>query len=527
VTGGDRHRSKQTLNVLRALHIHPDRETPKIMPLRKRNSFDEQSETMKEHFQSLVENVHVAIFSLDSRGRFTYLSPVFEQITSYRSEELVGRALAPLVHPDDLEGFLYGLKSGLAGTLESFEFRLMDKNGNIHDVQVSCRQWFIEGRVAGLIGVLTDITRQKWFEKRSKFLTFRDKLTGLYNRAYFEEEMNRFDTRRQLPLSIILGDVNGLKLVNDAFGHLEGDRLLSKVAGILQDACRQEDIVARLSGDEFAIFLPRTHSLVALNIIRRIKTACRDASQDPIALSIALGAATKRIVSQNLKALLKEAEERMYQDKLSESKSVRGSILSSLQQKLFEKKYEAEGHIDRLNRATGQIGRELGLSGKVLDELTLLSTVHDIGKVALPEVVQFKKGALTQDEWRTIWKHPEIGYRIASGLLELAPVAEAILAHHERWDGAGYPRGLREEEIPLTSRILSIADAYDVMTHDQVYRNAMNLEMALGELKKGAGSQFDPWVTELFLELAFEREQMRTQGEAAHDIHSRNRRPRP
>lgn len=455
---------------------------------------------IREKCQNLVENINDVIFSLDAQGRFTYLSSVIERLVFYKVEEMMGQPLAQFVPPEDLPEFVCSLKRSLAGGLESFEFRVFDKKGNIRHLNISSRALIIEGQ-RGLAGVLSDVSKRRWVERQNRFMSFRDKLTGLYSRTYLEEEMKRLDTQRQLPLSFIMGDLNGLKLVNDAFGHQVGDKLLSKIAVILQESCRKEDVIARLGGDEFAIFLPRTSYQATVEIVDRIKIACDSASQDPIKPSIALGVATKENLSQDLQVLMKEAEDRMYRNKLLETKSFQASIISSLCRTLFEKNHEMEEHTLRLQQLAIQIGCCLGSPKGVLDELALLATVHDIGKIAIPERIVIKPGDLSLEEWKMIWKHPEIGYRIAGSSPKLAGIAEAILAHHEWWDGTGYPRGLKGEEIPLISRIISIVDAYDVMTHDQPHKKARSYQAALDELKRGGGSQFDPKLVEIFLKI--------------------------
>jgi diguanylate cyclase (GGDEF)-like protein len=355
---------------------------------------------------------------------------------------------------------------------------------------------------AGL-GRLRDVAESRQKDSETTYLSYHDTLTGLYNRAFLQEEEKRLDTARQLPISVIMGDVNGLKLTNDLFGHAEGDALLVRIAGILSECCRDEDIVARVGGDEFFILLPQTSGEAALDICRRIYARCQKEEgglQGSAKVSISLGCATKADASQSLQDATKAAEEGMYRRKLLESRSQHSLLISSIRKTLFEKSFETEQHTQRLITSCKAVAEALNLPDDQLNDIELFALLHDIGKIAIDSHILTKPGPLDAQEWAEMRKHPEIGYRIAQASMDLAHIADFILCHHERWDGSGYPQGLKGTAIPLLARIMLVVDAYDAMTHGSVYRKTMSPQAAGEELMKNAGTQFDPNVLWVFME---------------------------
>lgn len=452
---------------------------------------------------NIAENSPVGIVIIDET-EIMYANPMFTKIINEERLELIKKNIYNYVDKSYhllLEEFI---NEKINETKDEFlEIKLKNDN-QTRWVEVRGTKFIYQGLEAKLL-IFSDITEKKKTSEKIRHLSFHDKLTNLYNRAFFEEELKRLNVKRQLPLSIIMGDINGLKMVNDAFSHSKGDQLLQEISEIMLDSIRKEDIVSRLGGDEFGILLPKTDQKEADKIRRRIAKKCKKAKniigKHSIELSIALGIATKTNENQNIDQVFITAEDNMYRNKISGSNSVRHSIMTSLENTLQEKTHETKEHAERMEKLSIKLGKKLNLSLRKLDELKLLARLHDIGKVAIPERILKKPGKLTDKEYEIIKNHPESGYRIVKSVPSLAYVAEGVLCHHERWDGKGYPQGKAGESIPYIARIIAIIDTYDVMTHNRAYKEAESKQKALLEIEENAGTQFDPNLVEEFLDM--------------------------
>lgn len=401
--------------------------------------------------------------------------------------------------------YCHKMKKNCERVMAEESFTIMEEVGRGKDSNVFWQQYWSpvfsrKGKIIGINCFLINISEQKRAEGKIIYLSYHDQLTGLYNRRFFEKELNRLDHKENFPLTLAMGDVNGLKLINDSFGHAVGDKLLIKVAEIITKGCRKNDIIARLGGDEFVILLPKADRYEAEKVINKIKDIASNEKIGSIDISISFGHETKEDENEKIQEIFKSAEDHMYKKKLFESPSIRGKTIKAIINTLHEKNKREEQHSHRVSQLCKSMGEALQLSEGKIQELKTVGLLHDIGKIAIEESILNKPSKLTGDEWEQVRRHPEIGYRILNTVNDMTEIAQYVLYHHERWDGSGYPRGLKGKEIPLQSRIITIADSYDAMTSSRSYRDALPEEVAIEELRKNAGIQFDLELTKIFIE---------------------------
>ena len=439
-----------------------------------------------------------------------FVSEGCQALTGYAPEDLVNNQVFSyndLIAPEFRELLWYEWKRVLNQRRNfRYEYEIKTKSGE--------RKWVLElgqgifdgdGNVEALEGVVVDISELKKREAQIAYLNERDYLTGLYNRRFFEKDMARLNKQASWPLSVAICDINGLKMINDAFGHAEGDQLIRDMAGLIRSCCRSEHIIGRTGGDEFTVLMPHTDNEQARQLVTQIQHAVETYNRNEKSYEVSLSVGYSTIPSgdgrQGIDQAVKAAEAYLNHRKLLNQKSSHNAILSSIMATLYARSQETEEHGQRLTSLTGMIGKRLGLEQKLLDELELLSMLHDIGKIGVDDRILNKPGRLTPEEWEQMKLHSEIGYRIAMSTPELEHIAGYILHHHERWDGTGYPGKLKGKDIPLASRILAVADSFDAMTEDRVYRRAMPWEDALEEIRQCSGTQFDPDIAHLFVDL--------------------------
>lgn len=344
---------------------------------------------------------------------------------------------------------------------------------------------------------------RKKVEEDLRYLSLHDPLTKLYNRAFFEEEMRLLEKSRNISVGLIICDVDGLKNYNDTFGHKAGDDLLISASTVIKNCFRETDIVARVGGDEFAVLIANTTEEKVAEACERIRNAIisfnQKESTNKLSISIGYGFSSNKF--SNMNDLFKEADNNMYKEKLHRTQSSQNNFIQALRKTQEIRDFYTAEHSYRLEKLVELLAKECNLSEHKIPDLHLLAQFHDIGKVGIPDRLLLKSGVFNSEESEEMKRHCEIGYKVALSIPGLAHIADWILKHHEWWNGKGYPLGLKEEDIPIECRILSITDAYDTMISDRPYRKAMSKEEAISELKKYSGSQFDPYLISKFLKI--------------------------
>jgi len=368
---------------------------------------------------------------------------------------------------------------------------LFDTDGNIKEIVIS----------------FVDITEEKMKQDQILHLSNHDYLTNLYNRRYFVDTYKVLDNEAYYPLGVMMIDVNGLKIINDAFGHDAGDVALKKVSDILQKSCRGQDVVCRIGGDEFAVILPNITKTDLETINKSIHAEAMNNDVENVSLSLATGYEIKTKAQKgDLDEILKTAENQMYRHKLAEGISIRNNAIKAILKTLTNKyKYERI-HSERVSDLCKQMGEALNLNAEDIKELEMAGMYHDIGKISIPDAILNKPERLSEDEFEIIKTHPEISYQILRAADEYSDLAIHALYHHERWDGKGYPTGKRGTEIPLFSRIICIIDAYEAMTADRVYKEKLSEDEAVTEIIRCSGSQFDERIAKIFVQKILHKE---------------------
>lgn len=423
--------------------------------------------------------------------------------------------ISPYTIPKDKDKNIYVSimrNSELIKTLRSMVFEVISERKLLQmtfELNIYEQLRFFETRIhisefEEVLLIIRDITEQVTLERTLRHMAEKDSLCDVYNRRFFENYLSNFNQKEQNGFTILIIDIDGLKLINDTLGHYIGDQMIITVSDIIKKCFDDIGIISRIGGDEFGVIMENQTIQVIESGLKQLHLLISKYNHDntdyTLSLSNGYGYHSEGIL--DVKTLYQLADNNMFQNKLLKSSSVKNNLVKTLMKTLEAKDYITEGHADRMETLATQIGQELSLTQSMIDRIQLLTKFHDIGKVGIPDSILKKPGSLTPDEWKIMRTHSHIGERIANESSELRDISHLILKHHEKWDGTGYPLGISGTDIPIECRILAIVDTFDAMTNDRPYRKALSYETAIAEIKANRGKQFDPMLVDLFERLS-------------------------
>lgn len=446
-----------------------------------------------------IENNHGGVAIFDNHMNYIYVSDHYKKQFSLTVDP-IGQNHYELF-PDLPEKFKKAhqrsLKGEVLGENRDVFFRA---DGEKLYTTWQTRPWYQkDGTIGGIISYVEVITEQVLKEISLDYEIKHDKLTGVYNRIHFIEQLSKLDEKKNYPIGIIMMDLNGLKLINDAYGYQDGDSILKIVASKLHDCREFCGNVYRVGGDEFAFISTKTDDEQIKSCIKRVQEEIEKLEFGYIHLSLSAGYAIKTNESQKIEDILKESETDMFRKKVLDSTSIRNNAIKGILQTLNDKFEVERTHSNRVQKLCVAMGEVLNLDKDDLNELSYAAILHDIGKIAIPDAILMKPAKLTDEEYEIMKTHTEKGYAILKAADEYSDLAKYALTHHEKYDGTGYPRRLKEREIPFFSRIIAVCDSFEAMTGERPYRIARTNEDAINELIRCKGKQFDPELVDIFI----------------------------
>ena len=459
----------------------------------------------KELAQQYLNLAGTIILVLDTKGDITLINKKGCNIIGLKEKDIIGKNWFDNFIPKEIvEDVKEVFNNVFSATIE-----LADHHENIiitseHEERIIAWDNNIlynsTGEITGVISSGEDVTEIRQKEDELINISYHDRLTGLYNRRFFEEQIKRLDNPRNLPLSIVMGDVNGLKLTNDAFGHKAGDELLKMIGDTILSSIRGNDVATRWGGDEFVILLPKSDAAAAKSLVKRIHTKIKKASFEYGFVSISFGLDTKKGKQEDINEIFASAEESMYQNKLEDFESIPGKAINVIMDILFEKSSVEKEHSTRVSELSVSIAEKMEFSETKIKDIKLMGMIHDIGKIVIDLDILEKPGDLSDEDIIIIEQHSLSGSRMLNSSHEYARLAAGVLHHHERIDGKGYPNGIKGDQIPIESKIIAVTDSFDAMTEERPYRETpLSLEEAIAELQKHSGTQFDKTVVDVFV----------------------------
>lgn len=358
----------------------------------------------------------------------------------------------------------------------------------------------LKSRIIGEVFLFHNRTKEDRVMEELENIANYDSLTGLPNKYNLEKIKNDFISRENFPISVVVANINEMKLINDVFGESVGDEIVKFIASSIRKALPRKHYVARID-NEFVAVLTNTDYEEARKKFYEISLKTDKNKYFEMGIGFEFGISTMEESDRDVSQLINEAFHKLGTKKTVKRKNIKTEIIENYKRLIVKNQYENDEHCKNIWCLSKKIAEKLNMKAEKIGQLEMLSYLHDIGKLAIPKEILMKPEMLNEHEWDIIKSHTSKGYAIAKSNRDLGEIAFYILSHHERWDGKGYPNGLKEDDIPLSARILSVVDSYVSMTHDRPYRSAISKNSAMGEIKSLSGTHFDPKIVEILIKI--------------------------
>ncbi len=467
-----------------------------------KNRFDnlrklEQSELMLQSSIDATQNIE--IFSIDNHGRYISFNRLHAQ--AIKADFGIDIHLGDAFPIDgSVKRVHHDMQQLLKQTLSQGSSRFEDElpSGKTLTCSLTALK-NTKGDAIGMTVVCEDITEQKAHEKMILDLSYRDGLTGFSNRRFFNEKLAEMDTPPHWPLTIVMADINDLKLINDGFGHDTGDRVIVEVSRKMSVVFKDSLASFRIGGDEFIVLLANSTEDAIRERITQLNSQIREMMLGEVRVSVAFGVASKN-GDGTIQDAIKIAEKEMYENKCAFLHKRQHYLTLTIEKRYFASHPLEEQRAQRISEWASLLGHHLGLSASEIAPLRILARLHNIGKIGLEQDSSKSLLMDSMDRSEMSRKHVEIGYHILSASGVYSEVALDVLSHHERFDGSGYPCGLSGEKIPIRARILAVLISYDVCLFPRDGKPPMDEKSAQAEIMRLAGSVLDPKIVESFID---------------------------
>lgn len=464
---------------------------------------NKELQLLQEDLQLILNSTAEGIIGIDLKGNCIFCNDSSIRLLGYTSQgDLLNQNIHQKVHCSQSEPYedihsckiLQAVTNG-EKTHSDQEF-FYKSDGSKMAVEYHSYPKVKNGIVVGGVLTFSDITSKKQVEDQIEFLSTHDSLTGVFNRSFFERKMKLNNSQDELPMSIIFVDINGLKLLNDIYGHEAGDELIRTVAKTLKNEVENKGEIARIGGDEFVVTLANmSYESVSL-LSKKIKTEINKLEIYGIPCSISVGFDTVKDITDSFDKIVANAEKEMYKQKAHERKAFGQEVLSIMIQNLQMKSERQKQHAEHVSYLCEQLAVYMGLSQNEIKKCKDAGFLHDIGKISFEDSL-LNKEDYSDLEWQMVKQHPMTGYRILNLFDDTMDLADAIYSHHEKWDGSGYPKGLSGDEIPLISRMIGIIERYENLIArrrgiENNHVSEVENELILKELESMGTTFFDP-----------------------------------